>query len=292
MFRFVSKVAIESLIKVDGYASGVKFNKLVFYLHKKLSESGNRAFRFRLPYRWYLYGAVVDFHPLLGYATARDPDHEMLNDLTWNPGQGRVDGPEGLLDEIVPMAIQFARKYSGREGIPQMLRDHYVDAPLDFQRDYLSWSQLTSDMAYGTLIDSPAVATLAFRNLERDYPTDLDPRLTPLFNRLVLYLDPLVGERRTADLKTLRGQVAVVEEFWRVFCLFLSLKHNSNLEPTTLTRFKERADEELLAYKRRLSAYLNDGYVLNQTGAVEPDDQTDNIGDSLTESAQAELLGG
>lgn len=287
--KMVSKAAIEALTRVDGTASGIKFNKLVYHIHKKLSLAADRRLRFSLPHRWYLYGAVVDLDTLYGYIVSRNPEEEMLGDFTWNAGRAALDGPEGLWEEASALAQEFAATYAGPEGIPAMLRAHYADAPLQFQRDYLEWSLLTEDMIRGRAMDSPPVAALYFHKLEATFPTEMEPRLSPLFARLALFLGPLIEDRGASELQVLRWQVDSVREFWRVFCLFLSSKYNAGLAPARLDHYEHRAVEELTAYKRRLSAFLTHEYA-----EAVPDEKHLNgrVGRSLAEALSASISGG
>lgn len=287
--KAVSRAAIEALTRVDGTASGIKFNKLVYHIHKAFSRAENRSLHFSLPHRWYLYGAVVDLGPLYGSILSRNPEEEMLGDFTWNGGRTALHVSPDFETEAPNLASAFARKYAGPEGVAPMLREHYSDAPLQFQRDYLEWSLTTDDMVRGRTADSPAAAAALFQKMESSYPRDLEPRLNPIFNRLWLYLDPLVGERGTAELGVLRWQAETVRDFWRVFCLFLSSKYNTDLPREAVEHYQTRALEELVAYKRRFSAFLSHEYAEKTSEASRVEGT---LGNSISGAISESLAGG
>jgi hypothetical protein len=290
MLKAVSKEAIGALTKVEGNAPTIKFNKLVYHLHKELAASRDRSLHFDLPFRWYLYGAVVDINPIFGYVVSHNPEEEMSGDFSWHPGRARIAVDEGVMIEIQTLARQFARKYAGPEGVAPMLRDHYVDAPLPFQKAFLEWSLSADDMIRGRTPDSPATASALFERLEADFPGDLEPRLVPMFDRLSLFLEPLIQQRVASNLRELRWQVDCMKEFWQTFCLFLSTRYNHGIPESETARYSARAEAELVAYKRRLSAFLTHEYADPRAASVP--EAYENSGRALSEAMHAALSDG
>jgi len=263
VLRAVLGTSISSIRETDGRVSGLKFNKLAMELYWKLSKAENRAFHFVLPHRWYLYGAVVDDYTLRDHIKFDHPDNELETNVE-AAFAGLFDmrsAPAGLREEIEPFATDFARKHAGQAGIPGMLRDHYRRAPLPFQRDFLEWSQLTRAILFGYEPDDSRTVALHFNRLVKSYPQELEPRLTSAFGRLALYLEPIVTGRTSGDLGKLKEAVTALWDFWTAFCLFLSVRYNNGLPDARLESYRAHAETELTAYKRRLSAYLENGYL-------------------------------
>ncbi|MBM4249585.1 MAG: hypothetical protein FJ149_09185 [Euryarchaeota archaeon] len=255
--------SISSIREADGRVSGLKFNILAMELYWKLSKAENKAFHFVLPYRWYLYGAVVDGYMLRDCIKFDHPDNELGTNVE-AVSAGLFDmrsAPAGLREEIEPFTWDLARKHAGQAGIPGMLRDHYRMVPLPFQRDFLEWSQLTRAMLFGYEPDDSRTVALHFNRLVKSYPQELEPRLTSAFGRLALCLEPIVTGRTTGDLGKLREAVTALWDFWTAFCLFLSVRYNEGLPDARLKSYRAHAETELPAYKRRLSAYLENGYL-------------------------------
>lgn len=174
--RVICDVAIDALTRVDGRASGIKFNKLLYFLNQKLSSATNRDLRFDLPYRWYCYGAAIDIHsPLVeGLVRVDHPEDEMWSNFTpVQSGQRPREEPAGLRAEVEPLALSWAQRFRGNEGFPSMLREHYVDAPEEFQRAYLEWSLLTRSVLSGHAADKPSEVYAAFREMVRHFPNSV-----------------------------------------------------------------------------------------------------------------------
>jgi hypothetical protein len=294
VFAVAAKRAIDTLQAVDGRASGLKFNKLVLELFWHLSKSENKAMHFDVPYRWYLYGAVVDDYAVQNLVRFDHPDDEYRTDTIWiGPPKPKVPAKaEGLAEEVVVFAQNFATKYAGRDGIPPMLRDHYAKAPLDFQRDFLEWSLLGRAILDGYQDDSPAQTQRAFVKLQTSFPRDLEARLSPAFERLTLYLEPYIAERVPGDLRTLELALDVLWEFWKVFGLFLSIRHLNAIPPDRIDRYRVRAEIELEAYKRRLTAFLQDRYIRENPGVQQTGFDLSQIGRFLSEEVRSRLDGG
>jgi len=266
---FMLRAAIDALRAGEGRAGGLKFNKLVFELQRELAKSKNKKFHAVVPHRWYLYGAVVDDLALHQLVEFDHPEDELRSNVRWVGGPRRAlpAGYEGIRDEIEQVCGAFVRKYHGREGIGPMLRAHYENAPLEFQRRFLEWSLTIRDALKGYADDVPETQFKLFRAAVDAYPSDLEQRLSPSFERLVLFLEPLVHGRTPGDLKTLARCGDAMWDFWVTFCLFLSLKHNEGLSPQRLGGFRNRAETELPAYKRRLTAFLEQQY-LEERGSL------------------------
>lgn len=258
----VVKSAVTALVEVDGRASGIKFNKLIYAAHKRLSAGGNTDFHFELPHRWYLYGAVSDERALWDFARFHRPDDEVGTDVELMPRhRSGWRTPEGLVEELDPFATEFARRFAGSEGVPAMLREHYVDAPQQFERDFLEWSLLTRSILKGYSEDSPERVASTFQKLETSFEAGFEPRLTPAFNRLALFLKPRVERRPFRDLGALDLDVGAMWDFWQVYCLFLSVRFNVGYSVDRVASFEARAETEADAYKRKIAAFLQAGYL-------------------------------
>jgi hypothetical protein len=262
------EVAVENLNRVDGRASGIKFNKLLYYLHKKLSAATNPSMRVDVPYRWYLYGAaaVIESPLLFGTVRVDHPEDEARSniELVHDFQRAHAREPEGLRQESTALARPWAEKYRGEEGVPSMLRDHYLDAPNgpgDFQRAYLEWSLLTRSILTFQRADSLSETTSAFEIMVRTFPAHLEPRLTPAFSQLTMFLEPRVAERKLHDRRALEVDVQAMREFWQTFCLFLSKAFHHHVERESLAYWSGRAESELVIYKRKLAAFLEQGYL-------------------------------
>ncbi len=263
--------AVSALQEADGRAAGVKFNKLVMDIYWQLSKAENKRLHFGVPYRWYLYGAVVDDYVVRELVRFDHPEDEMRTNVVWVPDRPPrlARDSEGASEEIDHICAEFARKYAGPEAIAEMLRDHYTHAPEKFQKDFLEWSLSTRAILRGYESDSPDRVRALLRTLSTSYPRDLEPRLTPAFQRLALYLEPIVDERKREDFSTLRLSVDALWEFWATFGLFLSLRHNEGIPADRLAAYRKHAETELEAYKRRLSAFLEQGYLKETKGAFD-----------------------
>jgi hypothetical protein len=257
--RAAAESAVEALIQVDGRASGLKFNKMMYAIHKHLAAGKNKAFHFTLPHRWYLYGAIVDARSISTIALFHHED-EFITDVDLVRTRRRRT-VEGAREEIYPFAREFAIRFAGSEGIPPMLREHYLDAPLQFQRDFLEFSLLCRAILGGYSEDSPEGIAKLLGKLEASYPLDFNPKLTTAFNRLTLYLEPRAAQRPFRDLISLKSDFEALWDFWETFCRFLSVKYNEGIPSDRLSYYESKAKEELEAYERRLEAYLRAGYL-------------------------------
>ena len=294
VLRAVLGASISAIREVDGRVSGLKFNKLAMELYWRLSKAQNRAFHFVLPHRWYLYGAVVDDFTLRDCVRFDHPENELETNVE-AVSLGLFDmksAPAGLREEIEPVAREFARRHAGQAGIPGMLRDHYIMAPLQFQREFLEWSQLTRAILFGYEPDAPHAVALRFDRLVKSYPPELEPRLTTAFGRLALYLEPLVSGRPMGDLGKLRETVTALWDFWTAFCLFLSVRSNDGIPAARLESYRAHAETELTAYKRRLSAYLENGYLQEGFIAARLGQDIAPLSRFMAEQARLSLEGG
>jgi|GEM_PF-5829360 hypothetical protein len=287
----VCEYAVNALARVDGRASGLKFNKLVCEVHEIMSHATDHAFRFALPRRWYLYGEVVDAAQVWNIVRFQHPDDEFGTNVDIVPG-GPRSRPDGFADELGRITKEFAVKYRGPEGIEPMLRHHYERAPYPFQRGFLHWSQLTRGIINGYNQDDTDAVAKAFTRLEGEYPVDLDERLTTAFNRLTLYLGPSVQERRFGDLRGLDRQERVIWDFWKAFCLFLSVKHNSDEPRDEVERFRKHAEVELVAYQRRLVTFLEREYLDEPRSAQDAEGPSAQVATALADGIIRALTDG
>jgi hypothetical protein len=255
--------AISALTEADGRASGLKFNKLLYHVHKELGKSKDPNIRFQLAYRWYLYGAATEMRTIADIVGLTHPEDEYRTDVHLLPSATSKphDSPGGFSEEVELICHRFAGTYRGTKGIAPMLRAHYEDAPEDFQRDFLEWSLQARGILGGYILDSPSSTLRMFQTMVKSYPSSLEPRLTPAFHRLAIYLEPLIAERRQGEFAPLRKYAEALWDFWSIFVLFLSVKYNNDIPPPILPAYRERAESELDAYKRRLSAFLQAGYL-------------------------------
>ena len=262
----VCELSVNSLIRADGRASGIKFNKLVCEVHEILSHAEDRAFHFALPRRWYMYGEVVDASQLWDIVRFHsvDDNDEIGTNVDIVPG-GPRSHPPGFEEEVVRIVRNFVAQYPGTEGIEPMLRHHYERAPYPFQQGFLDWYQLTRGILGGYKQDDPEMLTKAFSRLEDRYPVELDDRLTTAFNRLTLFLGPHVDGRRFGDFAELRHQELALWDFWSTFCLFLSVRYNADEPRERIEFFQGRAEREITAYQRRLVALLENEYLKDST---------------------------
>lgn len=269
LLGYVLEKAIDSLRAAEGRAAGLKFNKLVFAVQRELAKSKTRKFHFTVPYRWYLYGAVVDDFALRNLVEFDHPEEELRTNVRWVGGARRSlpRGYEGLADEIEVVCQSFVKEYHGREGLGPMLRAHYQFAPLEFQRKFLEWSLGARDTIDGYAADVPEIHLKLLRGVVESFPSNLEPRLSPPLERLILYVEPLLHGRAPGDLKMLDLCWGAMWDFWSTFCLFLSLKYNEGLSQQRLASFRNRAETDLVAYKRRLNAFLEQQYLKEQPGA-------------------------
>jgi hypothetical protein len=285
------KSAITNLQEADGRVAGLKLNKLIYELFRQLSTAKDAALHFTLPHRWYLFGAVIDDRSLASLVRFDHPEDEYKTNAVWvGPAKPRVgDAPDGLLEEIEQICAKFAHEYAGPEGIAPMLRDHYRSAPLQFQRDFLEWSLLSREILRGYRPDSPALLQGHFSKMLKSYPADLEPRLTPAFQRLMLFLEPKVANRTSGDLAELEAHAVALWDFWTAFCQFLSISHNHGIPPERLAGFRSRAERELVGYKRRLTAYLEQGYLREAPPTPAAPYDFSEIGAFLSEEIRATL---
>jgi len=285
--------SIRALEEYEGRAGGLKFNKLAFAVYKRLSRAQDPGLHFPLPHRWYLHGAVVDDFAVRDLVRFDHPEDETRTTAIWIPKPPRLTpkGSEGAREEIEAECTAFIRRLERSDDpIPDMLREHYRFAPLDFQRDFLEWTLLAKDILRGYHLDIPERAATLFSALATSFPRDVAPALGPALDRLVLYLEPLLRRRAPGGMEPLRQAFEMSWEFWAVFCLFLSMRYNEGVPPSRLAAYRQRSEKELVAFKRRLSSYLEEGYI--REGTPTSSRASDAVGRALANEVVSEFLGG
>jgi hypothetical protein len=268
LLELVLYSAHRTLLERDGRCSGIKFNKLVYSIYNKFKSADNPDLHFQLPYRWYLYGAVVDFGELHGVVISDHPEDELRSNVTYTKSTPWYDGP--ARSEVQRECDEFCDTYPGDLKYKEMLRAHYGAAKLPFQKSFLEWNFLISDMAQGhEPISAPALLG-RLNVLARTFPKDIAPGLAAPFSRLCLALEGVLRRPMPPHLDEIVLIKGMVWDFWSTFCLFLSQHFNENISQPRLGAYKERADLELVAYKRRLMAALETVY-LDPRNLREPD---------------------
>jgi len=256
-------LAQRKLLEHDGRAAGIKFNKLVFSIYNEFSGASNPELRFDLPYRWYLYGAVIDTGEL-GGIIAFDHQDEMRSNVIWTGPPPNLDS--AAVPEIERLCDAFCSRFPGDLYYGDMLREHYRAAREPFQNAFLEWNLLVGDMIHGSRDISVKELKGHLAALGRDYPDGLEPRLTPSFRRLSLCLDDILSRATVLRFEEVKVMEALMWEFWATFCLFLSLRYNHAISKPRLDSYRERAERELVAYKRRLGAALETRYLDSRAG--------------------------
>ena len=249
----------QKLRQYDGRAAGIKFNKLVFLIYKHFSGATNQELHFDIPYRWYLYGAVVDTAELGGVVSIDHEEDEIRANVHWNGSVPNIDA--AVRPEIERDCNDFCEKYPGTDNYDNMLKEHYQWAEIEFQRSFLAWSLIVSKMAYGYSEISVRELGDHLKSLEKNYLEELEPRLTPSFRRLYLCLDGVLSRSSQPGMEELKIIKELMWDFWATFCLFLSIKHHNDISERRLEGYKSRAEQELVAYKRRLNAVLETNYL-------------------------------
>lgn len=280
-------LAYKNLIQSDGRAAGIKFNKLVYSIYSNFNARRDPKLHFKLPHRWYLYGAVVDSAEVSNLLMF-DHEDEKKSNVTW---LGEKLLCRGLIrQEIDSECEQFCRKYRRDFFYSEMLRDHYQYAPMQFQKSFLEWNLLASDMSHGSIEISVDELKTRLSALERDYPDDLEPRLTPSFHRLFIHLDGVLSRSAHLGIHEVAVMRDLMWDFWKTFGLFLSVKHRKNISRGRLQGYQARAERELPAYKRRLDAVLESRY-LRSKDPISLDDSSLRLFSSLYEHFIIELIG-
>ncbi len=279
-------IAEEKLRRCDGRAAGIKFNKLVFSIHLAFSKASNTKLHFTLPYRWYLYGAVVDTAELGGVIDIDHEEDEMRSTVRYRGAKPHVD--PAVHEEIERICDRFCAQYPRTDRHDDMLRENYKSAKLDFQRAFLEWNILVQDMKHGSVEISNTLLRRYLIDLQRDFPEDLEPRLEPGFRRLAVYIEGLLSRPHPLRMTEVRLVGDLMWEFWSIFCLFLSIKYNEGISQRRLDGYRARSEEELRAYKRRLDALLEEAYLRDDTGGL--DEETLKMLSSLLESRTVRAL--
>jgi hypothetical protein len=271
--NIVLYTAQRTLLEADGRCAGIKFNKLVFSIYARFSKAENPRLRFDLPYRWYLHGAVVEPAGLGGILTIDHPEDEMRSNVLWTGLIPKERGcPPEVRSEVQRLCLEFCERYPGESNFQEMLREHYKSAKLDFQRSFLEWNLLISDMVHGSHEISNQELLVRLEQIATDFPADFEPRLTPAFSRLHLCVSGILEQHPRPTFDDLRILKDLFWDFWSTFCLFLSQRYNNRIPPARLRSYHERAERELLAYKRRLSAALSTAYLDGSvTGKIDDD---------------------
>jgi hypothetical protein len=294
VLALVSECAVNALAKVDGRASGLKFNKLVSQIHHDFELGHQPAFKFSLPRRWYLYGEIVDagqVWDIVRFHWQADSDNDFGTTVEMVPGR-RGPIPDGLREELEVTTMTFAKAYRGAKGIDSMLRAHYERAPLPFQRAFLEWNLLTKGVLDGRTQDNPDAILRALARLEGEYPSSLDARLTTAFNRLTLYLGPHVEARRMGAWVELEREQRAIWDFWEIFCKFLTANYNADLPPDQVDYLRAHAEDELVAYQRRLVAFLETAYLEGPPSGTFGESPTVAVANMLAEEIHRALTDG
>lgn len=270
----VFKTAIDSLVEAEGRASGLKFNKLVFEIHRALPDSPAAEAGFTLPYRWYLHGAVIDAFTVRNLVRFDRPeeDETRMNVYIAPEAEGRPfrDDMFSARECVLSICHEFVRQYCQQESHAEMLRDHYQWAPLQFQRDFLDWTLLVEGILSGHNLDVPDLVLARYDSMVRSFPPDFPPALAAAASRLALYQRPSLLRRRFGEYAELVRALAATWDLWSTFGLFLSTRYNEGIQAQTLARYRQRADTELPAYLRRLGALLEQGYLSELPEGREP----------------------
>jgi hypothetical protein len=268
MLELVLYTAQRTLQERDGRCAGIKFNKLVFSIYQKFQEAENPELHFKLPYRWYLYGAVVDFGELHGVVISDHPEDEPRSNVYYTGAPPKASEP--ARSEIQHECDGFCERYPGDQRYKEMLREHYGSAKEPFQRAFLEWNFLVTDMAKGhEPVSAPALLD-RLDALARGFPKEIAPGLGAPFSRLCLALEGVLRRPMPPHLDEIVLIKDMAWDFWSTFCLFLSQRFNENISQPRLAAYKERAGKDLVAYKRRLMAALETVY-LDPRNLREPD---------------------
>ena len=276
----IFSIAEDKLRRYDGRAAGIKFNKLVFSIHLAFSKASNPNLHFTLPYRWYLYGAVVDTAELGGVIEIDHEEDEMRSTVRYRGEKPHID--TSVREEIERICDRFCEKYPRTDRYDDMLRENYRSAKLDFQRSFLEWNLLVQDMKHGSVEISNTLLRRYLIDLQHDFPEDLEPRLEPGFRRLAIYIEGLLSRPSSLRMNEVKLIENLMWEFWSVFCLFLSIKYNEDISQRRLAGYRSRSEEELRAYKRRLDTFLVEAYLKDDKEGL--DDESLKTLSSLLES--------
>jgi hypothetical protein len=254
ILRFAIYHAAASLKQADGRVAGIKFNKLMFKL-------GNIEPRLRLPYRWYLYGAVLDSSELKGYVEFDHPEDETKTNVRVPYREPPL--PPQLTDageKIKEHCEKFVRDFAGSDAFYSMLEDHYRSAPLEFQRAYLRINKALEELSSQRAPPGKRFEALhkdaakSFSKLESAYLKDgiaIEPRMKESALRVFLAARCLVEGGESDKARDL------LFELWKVFCLFLSARKNENIHPSRLESYLARAEKALEDYRRHLPGELD-----------------------------------
>jgi len=263
--------AQRKLVEREGRASGLKFNKLVFHIHRTFMAHDDPDFHFTLPHRWYLFGAVVDTRELNGAIMIDREEDEPTSQVHWSTHRDQPPEDHRLTPEIERLCDAFIERFPGDSERTWMLEDHYQSAPLPFQRAFLSWNTMMDDMIHGTIEVSVRKIRSALEGLMNDYPDMMDERLTPSFHRLTLLIDHRLEHIDHITMEEVSIYRHLLWDFWSTFCLSMSEKHYENISPERLEGFRRRTGMEIPAYKRRLNNFLETEYLKMDPGEMDED---------------------
>lgn len=136
-----------------------------------------------------------------------------------------------------------------------------------FQSSFVEWNLLLDEMVKGTNEFSAESLRILLNDLSRYYPESLEPRLTPSFRRLCLYVDGVLSRHPPPGMDEIKVIKELMWEFWSTFCLFLSIRYNDHISDKGMDRYRQRAEQKITAYKRRLTAALESAYLSAGEGA-------------------------
>ena len=241
--------AVDTIKRHEGVVRGLRFAKMVIHIHRELEAAGHLL---RLPRRWYLYGEVPEVWdtPCAGSLEITDPDDELDSIVRWIGRPPKLTG-HGLEHEIREMARRFEERFGDETLIPDMLREHYRPAPLEFQRAMLEFWLMVQEIRNYHSPDDQRRTIDTFDRVIRSYDrsaVEIEPRLQTIFMSLSLLEKMRLATRQVGDVAELLDIHSDVWGFWKKFCRFLSVKRSCDISETRLERYRTRAERELGPY--------------------------------------------
>jgi hypothetical protein len=222
--------------------------RLSFLLDQSLKE---RDMDIRLPYGWYIHGAMVDsagFQYQTGVEFSRYVPSAL--GMGVNPLYGEYTSADlsPVEKEVINTeAEKLMNKYAplGWEERNHLIHEHYLYAPYEYQRTWKEFIRKFGD-TYNRLSVSETENYL--NRLLTEYPEDAIPECY----KTMLKWDDAVRLSLDRDIEV---PLTFIQDYWKIFSRALWYHHNENLPDSRVKMLYFKFETENERYLRQLTIY-------------------------------------
>lgn len=228
--------------------SGVLYNKFLTLLNTSLKNEFN--FDMKLPHCWYRWGDVVvkQTLPYIGWT------HSDLNNtaVSFNGHEPFIEMNNPIIKFIVEYAEDYLNRYGDdREGVERAVDDVYLQAPLDFQRNYKTLREsLNISRINAPYVNQQEYIRSLFDKAMSSFPDSKFKNIIRQKNDFTAVfkecLDSNVPSNNLFD---------IAEDFWFFFCYHLRLKYNYNVGRGIKDAWKSKLMLETSRYNASIQNY-------------------------------------